>query len=273
MRGENIIKRKKAQIILIAVCALLTLTAVFLAVLGIMFAGSGGRNATEFFGRNLFLVRESGFELIPAPSLIIGERVEFDELAPGHIIMYRLHNDDGGSRIVLMQIPESGFAVPQEDIVAKAVQTSRFFGYVLVFATSPAGGFTIAVLPCLVLILLELFLKPLLRRLKPAGVAPVNKQNETPTFVPLAEKPKVKSEAVLQAYKDIANLSENQEDTPQLFTSPETPPLSEPPPSSTPPVISSGKKKPLSSEKLAEAIANMEQSKSKIKENNNEDNP
>jgi len=272
------------------------LTSVFFAVLGIMFSGSGG-NATDFFGSSLFLVREQEFDLVRTPAVVIGQRVEnVDDLRAGHLVLMR--SPESGV-VALVELGED-FALADDfdpdNIVAKAVQTSRFFGYILVFATSPAGVFVIVVLPCIALIVFELT-KQLFKR-KTKEVEPVNKQDETPTFVPIGRfgeqdgkedglRPsprseprqppkvsgvKVKPEVALAAYKDIANLGTEQDTAPDLFVAPEKPAEKspeKPPETSTEAAVerlaqlqsASAKKKPLSSAKLAEVIANLEQAK------------
>jgi hypothetical protein len=223
--GSQIIIRKKAQIIWLIVCAMMLLLTVFLVTLSIMF--SGGRNAAEFFGSNLYLVRSDAFTLIPAPSVVIGERVAPAELNPGHIVIF----ETSGGRTSIGEITEVGVEVPGdpeqseqseqseeseesegseqretvyflltdesgqpqivagEAIVARAARTSRFLGFLFNFAASSAGVLVIAVIPCIVVIAGEL-LKPLFKR---RIVAPVNKQDESPTFIPVgkSEPPKI----------------------------------------------------------------------------------
>jgi hypothetical protein len=192
---------------------------------------SGGRNAAGMFGSNLYFVRGEGFDLVPAPNVIFGEKPSPSELEAGHIVMFEV---DG--RTDVGEIRESGVEpppVPQEpqesgepgepgdseesepaeyteytsdsygiaeeetlyfalvsedgseliisehDILAKAVRTSRLLGHIFNFAVSPAGVLVIAVIPCVCIILSEVF-KPLFARAK---VTPVNKQDETPTFI------------------------------------------------------------------------------------------
>jgi len=162
-----IVQKKTSQIILIAVCAFMFLLTIFLITLSFMF--SGGKNANDVFGKNLYLVKTDAFELITAPSAVIGEKVVFATLAAGDIVIFK--SETGNMSIG--EIVEKGSAeadavyflitdeagnkntVAQADIISKAVQTSRVLGVIIAFVTSPSGVLVIAVVPCIALVLFE----------------------------------------------------------------------------------------------------------------------
>jgi hypothetical protein len=259
----------------------MALVTVFMVTVAIIFSSAAGSPATEFFGRNLYLVRGTAFDLIRAPSIVIGAKTDPAELGAGDIVIFTAENSNRKSigeiveateesaenstdeEIAVKQFSirdESGavHTVPEQGIISKAVQTSRAFGIIINFAASPAGLLVIAVIPCLSIILWEV-LKPILRKIQDKKEVPtVNKQDEVPTFIPpntdleietvsaekIGEK-SGKSAAALEAYKKTLKITSTQEiaETPELFT--EAHKRAEKP----------KKKKPLSSVKLAEVIA------------------
>ena|GEM_PF-1188939 len=222
---DGTINAKKAHIIWFSICSVLILLTIFVATLGIMF--SGGRNAASIFGNQLYLVRSDAFALVPSPSVVVGEKFLTAELTTGHLVIFETNdgrttigeikevavtppppvlsegeseeNSDMGDEIPIQNInyntvhflieDEVGYAhtISENSITSKVVRTSRFLGFVFNFAVSPLGVFIIAVIPCVCLILLEV-VKPILA--KRSRVKPVNKQDETPTFIstpPLVE--------------------------------------------------------------------------------------
>ncbi|MCL2037286.1 MAG: hypothetical protein FWG83_07895 [Oscillospiraceae bacterium] len=262
---------------------IMLLTTVFLVVMGVMFSGKGNA-APELFGSNVFLVRSDAFEILPpAPCAVIGKKVQPTDLNVGVLVIYEtedgfksvgevahretletdeiLETDEtletDGSSLNFVIINEVGEHVDvyETRIIAKVTQTSRTLGILINFAISPIGVLVIAVIPCLCVIGWELF-KPLFRKSldKKNSVEPVNKQDETPTFVPieivaapeedeLHDKPEKKTSetavfkefkesreqskaqanpaAALRAYKQIQTSAEEMEkslpQSPQLF--------------------------------------------------------
>ncbi|MCL1903145.1 MAG: hypothetical protein FWF94_01850 [Oscillospiraceae bacterium] len=147
------------------------------------------------------------------------------------------------------------YGVNEQNVISKAVRASRFFGIVINFASSPHGLLIIVIIPCVGIILSEV-LKPVIRKIKYSKeVSTVKKQDEVPTFIPEVEdsvefnsERSGKSAAALKAYKQMLKTTETGEinESPELFTKPEE--IIEKPKQQE-------KKKPLSSAKLAEAIA------------------
>jgi hypothetical protein len=290
------------------------LTTVYLVVLAIMFSSGAG---VEIFGQNLYLVKTESFDLIKPPSAVFGEKTETVEVGLGDIIIfnhpdeYKLigeivakeevsYVDDSGIFFTVRTEFDEKIAIREDSVIAKAVRTSRLLGIIISFAVSPVGVLVIAVIPCIAIILWELFRPIFKKKQDEKEVAPVNKQTETPTFVPPEpaepEKP-LKSPpvahfeldaptpelekptspaAALKAYKQTLALDESGSDLNrlQLFVKPEV--KSEPAKPIQARVIENTpaqppKKKPLSSVKLAEVIATV--NAQKIKEEIRYDNP
>ena len=311
---KEMFRGKAAQIALTALCVVLMLLTIFLIVLSVMF--SGGKSAVDSFGSNLYFVKSNSFDLIPAPSIVIGEKIQPASLGAGDIVIFE--SDDGGTLIgeineVLTLTStddtdesdstdentpqkqgrhfkidgESGEShiIAEDMVISKAVQTSRTLGVIVNFVTSPMGVLVIAVIPCVCILLWEV-VRPIVRKITGKKEVPIiNKQEEVPTFVPIGgagDNPKTenihkptKSAAALKAYKETLNIS--QETTqPQLYVSPKPSenllekslerslekPLEKPLEKSSEkpsgkPIPATNKKKPLSSVKLAEVIANV----------------
>jgi hypothetical protein len=284
---------------------------------------SSGKNAAQVFGSNLYLVTTDVFELITAPSTVIGEKVDPADLGVGDIVIFET---EGGYKSI-GRITERGFEelgteteseneteelvmffkisdetgtpniISERAIVAKATKSSRTLGTIANFAKSPAGVLTIAVIPCVSIILWEL-MKPLFRkRMDKKQVVPVNKQEEIPTFISPdaipepkeavqkivpAEKPERPEKTVnpnpaaaLKAYKQTLTHTLALDEAvkqPELFVSPaqEKPPIQSvkvSSPSAAETAENSSKKKPLSSVKLAEVIASVNAQKTQEKAN------
>ena len=281
----------------IIIFIVMLLTTVFLITLSIMF--SSGKNAADFFGADLYFVQNDEFELIKAPNLIVAQEIDPAELGAGDIVIFLTEDkyksigeiiekgtEEMEDKIVLFfkVSDEAGEnkVIFEDAIVAKAAKTNRTLGTLVNFAKSPAGVLAIAVIPCVSIILWELT-KPLFRKtMDKRQVRPVNKQAETPTFVPLETDPKpeipvqkpqkpqvavqeppkpekpvnlTNPEVALKAYKQTLAQTlalDEAVSQPQLFIAPEKPPIQARVVDSS---ESAAKKKPLSSVKLAQAIA------------------
>jgi len=287
-----------------------------------------GKGAADFFGNNFVLVRGDYFTLIKTPSVVLGEKVDPAELAAGDIVIYRTADNskniaeiieavefnlnssdeadesDSSNTIICFTLafePGEEFEDLETDIISKVTRQSRIFGYIVSFAVSPAGVLVIAVIPCVCIVLLEVF-KPFFRKKSDAKeITPVKKQEEVPTFIPdiepeanehkeseeledsqdfehelkevetEKEKKLLPSAAALRAYKETLDVTQTQEireirevKAPQLFvsSSPSPPTLPSASPLTPPtPPPAPVKKKPLSSVKLAEVIATINSQK------------
>jgi hypothetical protein len=276
------IRERTTQIVLIALCVIMMLITIFLASLAVMFSVSGG--AVEFFGSNLYLVKNDSFELIPAPSVVKGEKVNPSALGVGDIVIFEtetgyksigeiieesslvgdgenaenVENAENKEHFIISDNSGDAHIVPEHAVISKAVRTSRILGTIANFVTSPPGVLVIAVIPCMCIFLAEIF-KPVFRKTQDKKKVPtINKQDETPTFIPKvlfeteehdqSEEPKKskkqkkskksdkpaksakieKSAMALRAYKQALSLDSafndsdfaEAEESPQLFTTP-----------------------------------------------------
>jgi len=192
--------RKKTEIILTAACALLAFITVFLLALTITFAL--GKGAPNIFGKTVYLVKTDAFALIKNPSAVVAEKAEPEDIAQGNIVIFALEDGNKAIGEVREKTEEGGatlYKLADENgsehivgggaVIAKATKTSGFMGALIGFAASPAGMLIIVIIPCLTLIAVEV-----VKQFQPVrgAVEPVNKQDETPTYVPrkpVSEKP------------------------------------------------------------------------------------
>jgi len=188
-------RKKTSEIILYSVCALMTLIALSLLSLSLIF--SVGKGSPSIFGKSAYLVKTDAFEIIKNPSVVTAVKTEPANIDAGNIVIFTLENGAkaiGEARGVTSENGVAYFTVYDENgkehviadssVVAKAVKTSAFLGVIVSFATSPAGMLIIVILPCSVIIAIEAVKPLLLRNRITEKIEPVNKQDETPTFVP-----------------------------------------------------------------------------------------
>ncbi|MDR0222949.1 MAG: hypothetical protein LBI38_05395 [Oscillospiraceae bacterium] len=244
------IGKKPVEIALIVLCCLMTAATLFLLFFSVTFGFGGG--AANLFGQSVYIVRTDAFELIKSPGAVIAKKVGIDEISEKNIVIFEFDGHKAIGEILGKSVSDGGVAyftvadengdahvVPEHSVIAKAMRYSAVLGVIADFAVSPAGVLVIAVTPCVCVLALEA-LRPIFRKKREKEeVTPVNKQDETPTFIPGAS-----SAAALRAYKDAAGAPAGEK--PQLFTAPKRPAYK---------LAPQKKKEPLSSEKLASAIA------------------
>lgn len=153
-------------LILLAVALLILLSCAFL------FRGNGA--APSLFGYHIFIVSSPSMEpVVPQGSAVMAKKCAPEELTPNSIILYQspdgkyksvgriisAEEADGVKSFVIKgdanTLPESS-AVSQGQVLSKVQYVSQPLGMFLSFATSPSGVFLIAVLPCLLIIVMEL---------------------------------------------------------------------------------------------------------------------
>lgn len=188
------IKNKIKQIVLRSLCGALLVLALFLGAVAAVYAVSGG--TPNLFGTSIFVVKTDAFDLLENGTALIAKQVQYAEIQPGNIVIFSLENN----RPALAEIrsgelsdgvytftaaTENGdlITLSQSQIVAKGVSYSNFWGAVITFASSPVGLLLVAVLPCLILIIIE-FSKFLRKALPEPEIETVKKQLEIPTYTP-----------------------------------------------------------------------------------------
>ncbi len=188
------LKNKVKQIILRVVCGLFLITAIFFGSVAAFYSIGGG--APNLFGKYIYLVKTDAFDLLHNGTALIAEEVDAYEIQPWNIVIFTLENDapalaevrtstlaDGVYSFTAMTENGTEITLSQGQIVAKGMTYSDFWGAVISFATSPLGVMLIAVVPCLIIIVLEIT-KFIRKTMPQPEIETVKKQLETPTYTP-----------------------------------------------------------------------------------------
>lgn len=189
-------KNKILHLIAKIVCGLLAVVALFLLGISLIFAISGG--APNVFGYNIYLVETDAFQLLHKGTAVFVKQEHMAEIVPGNIVIFddgvngpqlgevqTNELSDGVYSFIALNEANTAVYLTQSQIVGKAMSYSDFLGAIIGFAVSPFGVFCLAVIPCLIVIGLEVY-KAFNKSLPMPAIEPVNKQHEVPTYVPRA---------------------------------------------------------------------------------------
>lgn len=189
------LKSKTFQIITRVLCGIFLVLAIVLGVIAVACSAGGG--VPNIFGANIYIVRTDAFELHNGTALF-AYQVPLSEIQPGNFVIFNLENNkpalaeilsseryDGVYSFVALTENNSEITLSQSQVVAKGLSYSDFWGRVISFAVSPLGTLTVAVLPCLVIIITEL--SKFIGKIMPQPeIETVKKQLEVPTYTPEA---------------------------------------------------------------------------------------
>lgn len=188
------LKDKIKQIILRVICGIFLIAAIFFGVVAACYSISGG--TPSLFGNYVYLVKTDAFDLLENGTALVAKEVHASEIQPGNIIIFNLENDapalgeiqtgelaDGVYSFEVATENGAIITLSQSQIVAKGMSYSAVWGKILAFATSPLGVLIVAVVPCLVIIVIELS-KFISRSLPQPEIETVKKQLEVPTYTP-----------------------------------------------------------------------------------------
>ena len=176
------------------VCGLLVVVALFLLGISLIFAVSGG--APNIFGHNIYLVETDAFQLLHEGTAVFVKQEQMAQIAPGNIVIF----DDGANgpqlgevqmsdlvdgvySFIVLNEANTAVQLTQSQIVGKATSYSDILGAIISFAVSPFGVLVLAIIPCLIIIGLEIY-KATHKDSDRVESPPVNKQQEVPTYVP-----------------------------------------------------------------------------------------
>ncbi len=199
------LKNKVKQIILRVICALFLIIAIFFGSVAAFYSIGGG--APNLFGKYIYLVKTDAFDLLHNGTALIAEEVDAYEIQPWNIVIFTLENDapalaeirsstlsDGVYSFTAATENGTEITLSQSQILAKGMTYSDFWGAVISFASSPLGVMLIAVVPCLIIIVIEIT-KFIRKTMPQPEIETVKKQQETPTYVPEGRA------GVMSAYK------------------------------------------------------------------------
>lgn len=216
------LKNKVFQIILRVVCAVMLVIAIFLGVVAAFYTVGGG--VPNIFGSNIYLVKTDAFDLLHNGTALVAKQVHPSEIMPGNIVIFNIENNmpalgeiqtnelvDGVHSFTALTENGKLIVLSQSQIVAKGTSFSDFWGAVIGFAISPIGMLVIAVLPCLVIIVIEI--ARFVGKIMPQPeIETVKKQLEVPTYSPEFERNRNRPQgraAAIRAYSDSDDLDDS----------------------------------------------------------------
>lgn len=193
------LSKKLQNAVLIIVGGLVLLCTLFLVLISMIFYGEN--SAPGIFGHNVYLVKTDAFSLINNGTALFARSVPFEEISAGNIVIFLNENDEntiGEIREVMSGDGVYTFrtrlsdntetVVGQSRIVGKGIYISDAIGGLIGFAVSPAGVCVIAVLPCTLVIVLEILNIIKDRRLRREEERQKEKR-DAPVSVPAANAP------------------------------------------------------------------------------------
>ena len=188
------LKNKIGQIVLRVICGIFLIIAIFLGSVAAFYSIGGG--APNLFGKYFYIVKTDAFDLLKNGTALIAEEVDAYEIQPWNIVIFTLENNapalaeirtselsDGVYSFTAVTENGNQITLSQSQIVAKGMTYSDFWGAIISFASSPMGVMLIAVVPCLIIIVIEIT-KFIRKTLPQPEIETVKKQLETPTYTP-----------------------------------------------------------------------------------------
>lgn len=207
------LKNKLKTLLLSIICGIFLITAVFFGVVAVIYTVGGG--TPNVFGTIVYLVKTDAFDLTEGTALL-AEQVPYSEIQPGNIVIFSLENNrpalaeiQTGERFdgvySFTALTENGdlISLSQSQIAAKGMSYSKFWGTLITFAVSPLGVLLIAVVPCMIIIIMELA-KFVRRTLPEPEIETVKKQLEVPTYAPDSRR-----KAAVSAYEKNSSLDDS----------------------------------------------------------------
>ncbi|MDE6725779.1 MAG: hypothetical protein K2J79_09265, partial [Ruminiclostridium sp.] len=180
-----------------AIDALLVLVTLVLLFFSIAYRGN---LAPKLFSHRVYIMDTEAFSLVKKGSAVIADRVNFDQILPGNIVIFT----DESEKTSVGEVQKANFennvytysvkndagnilTVGQSHILGKGMYYSEILGGVVSFATSPWGVLCIAILPCTAFVIWEV-VAAVKRKAPQPTVDTIKKQYETPTYIPPQKK-------------------------------------------------------------------------------------
>lgn len=210
------LKNKTFQIILRVLCGLFFVIAIFLSVTAAVYAAGDG--TPNIFGSNVYLVKTDAFDVLKSGTAMIASKVPPAEIQPPNIVIFELENGKPALAQVLTSNLYDGvysfgvrtendveLTLSQSQIVAKGMSISPFLGALISFAVSPFGMLMIAIVPSIIIIILEI-VKFAGKIMPQPEIETIKKQYEVPTYSP-QERAKTERRGTAEAQKAYRNAS------------------------------------------------------------------
>ncbi len=161
------------------VSAVLLLLCAALIVCSVLFGSDG---IVKAFGYNIYLSKTGEFENVPLGSAVLAKHCSPYDLETDNLILYQ--TDEGtslayaddirmedGSYIIRISDSNSVSEINGSQLLGKAEYCSAFLGSFISFSMTPLGIIVIAVIPCLVLVALDI-IRAVAAKLPPPEVEP-----------------------------------------------------------------------------------------------------
>lgn len=152
----------------IAICVLLGLVFVLMIVTAAAF---GSAKAVGVFGFDLFICESADYDSVPAGSAVIVTRCEPYDLESGNLVLYSTDPMDDNADLAMGYYADfkvidgvyylslvngtDSTVISETALVGKAGWCSPFLGAFITFMKSPWGVFVMAVIPCALLLLID----------------------------------------------------------------------------------------------------------------------
>ena len=180
------------------ICGIMLIIAVFFGIVAVIYTVGGG--TPNLFGTTVYLVKTDAFNELTDGTALLAKQVPYSEIQPGNIVIFSLENNRPAlAEIQTVELSDGvyGFTaltengdlitLSQSQIVAKGTDYSKFWGTLISFAISPLGVLLIAIIPCVIIIIIELA-KFVRKALPEPEIETVKKQLEVPTYAPDSRK-------------------------------------------------------------------------------------
>ena len=211
------LKNKAFQTILLVICGLFFVLSIFLGVTAVVYAGGDG--APNIFGSNIYLVKTDAFGFLHDGTAVIASKVPNAEIQPTNIVIFNLENGkpalaqvitsnlyDGVYSFNVLTENNAEITLSQSQVVAKGMSYSDFLGGLISFATSPFGMLMIAIVPSIIIIILEI-VKFAGKIMPQPEIETIKKQYEVPTYSPAADRPVRERRGAAEAARAYRNAS------------------------------------------------------------------
>ncbi len=192
------LKNKTFQIILRIICGLFFVLAIFLSVTAVVYSLSDG--TPNIFGSNIYLVKTDAFGFLTDGTALISKQVPPSEIQRTNIVIFNLENGkpalaqvldselaDGVYSFRVLTENDSEITLTQSQVVAKGMSYSDILGVLIKFAVSPFGMMLVAIVPCIIIIILEI-VKFAGKIIPQPEIETIKKQYEVPTYIPNTDK-------------------------------------------------------------------------------------
>ncbi len=208
------LKNKIKKVLLSIICGIMLIIAVFFGIVAVIYTVGGG--TPNLFGTTVYLVKTDAFNELTDGTALLAKQVPYSEIQPGNIVIFSLENNrpalaeiqtvelsDGVYGFTALTENDDLIALSQSQIVAKGTDYSKFWGTLISFAISPLGVLLIAIIPCVIIIIIELA-KFVRKALPEPEIETVKKQLEVPTYAPDSRR-----KAAAKAYERNSSLDDS----------------------------------------------------------------